>query len=70
MTEVYRLFSMMRRYPPFSNTGWRKDGTVKDYASLEAVHNSVHIFIGGMTFGHMSLNEVAAFDPAFWMHHG
>ncbi|KAJ3538356.1 hypothetical protein NM688_g6533 [Phlebia brevispora] len=68
--EVLRLFGTMRRYPPFSNTRWIGDGSVNNYKSLEGVHNNVHVFIGGMTYGHMSENEVAAFDPIFWMHHG
>ena len=70
VTEVYQLFSMMRNYPPFSNTRWTGSGSVPDYKSLEGVHNNVHVFIGGMTYGDMSENEMAAFDPAFWMHHG
>ncbi len=70
VAEVYHLFSMMRSYPPFSNTRWTGSGKVEEYRSLEGVHNNVHVFIGGMTYGHMSENEVAAFDPAFWMHHG
>ncbi|KAJ3552388.1 hypothetical protein NM688_g4174 [Phlebia brevispora] len=68
--DVFKLFSTMRSYPPFSNTRWTEGGSVVNYNSLEAVHNNVHIFIGGMTYGHMSENEVAAFDPIFWMHHG
>ena len=72
VAEVYRLFAIMRRYPPFSNTGWTGSGNVEDYASLEAVHNTVHVIIGGPspTRGHMSLTTVAGFDPYFWMHHG
>ena len=67
---MYRLFAMMRRYPPFSNTSWDQDGTVADYQSLEQVHNNLHVFVGGLTNGHMTFNNVASFDPAFWMHHG
>jgi tyrosinase len=68
--QVSDLFSKLRSYPPFSNAAWAGSGNVNHYTSLEGVHNNVHIFIGGMTFGHMAENEVAAFDPAFWMHHG
>lgn len=46
------------------------EGRIGEYVSLESIHNSVHIFIGGLAYGHMSENEVAGFDPIFWMHHG
>lgn len=72
VADVYRLFALMRRYPPFSNVGWIDFGNVEDYASLEAVHNTVHVIIGGPSLarGHMSQITVAGFDPYFWMHHG
>lgn len=74
VSDVYRLLATQRSYPAFSNTGWRPQGGVNrspaDYLSLEGIHNSVHVFVGGLAYGHMSENEVAAFDPIFWMHHG
>ncbi|MCJ1396693.1 hypothetical protein MMC18_009585 [Xylographa bjoerkii] len=44
------------------------------YGSLEALHNTYHVLIGGSIvkgFGanHMSRVAVSAFDPVFWMHH-
>lgn len=74
IAQVYDLFTM-RSYQPFSNTSWTprteyEPSKVEDYKSLEAVHNNVHVFLGGLTYGYMSMNDVAAFDPVFWMHHG
>lgn len=40
--------------------------------SLEGLHNDVHVMTGmgeGNRPGHMALNEFAAFDPIFWLHH-
>jgi hypothetical protein len=40
--------------------------------SLEGFHNDVHVMTGtgeGNRPGHMALNEFAAFDPIFWLHH-
>lgn len=36
--------------------------------SLENLHNTYHISIGGIQ-GHMADTSVAAFDPVFWIHH-
>ncbi|KAJ3555445.1 hypothetical protein NM688_g2574 [Phlebia brevispora] len=67
---VYQLFAMFRSYAPFSNVSWSGPGNPGDYSSIEALHNSVHVIIGGRTQGHMSIVNFAGFDPAFWMHHG
>ncbi|KAF8471757.1 hypothetical protein BDZ91DRAFT_760403 [Kalaharituber pfeilii] len=38
--------------------------------SIENIHNSVHVAVGGTNpVGHMSTVEAAAFDPIFWLHH-
>jgi Common central domain of tyrosinase len=40
--------------------------------SLEGFHNDLHVMTGtgeGNRHGHMALNEFAAFDPIFWLHH-
>lgn len=57
----------------FSNHGGNNDGTVsKDryffYSSLEAVHNAVHLGVGGWG-GQMAYSENAAFDPIFFLQH-
>ncbi|KAL7268524.1 hypothetical protein RUND412_008851 [Rhizina undulata] len=84
LTEyVYMLFSAIHEYIPFSNTAYADragagttiPGTI-NFASLEDVHNIVHVFVGAYAGfgqatpgGHMSLNEYAAYDPIFWLHH-
>ena len=40
--------------------------------SLEGFHNDIHTMCGagpGGRLGHMGLNEFAAFDPIFFLHH-
>ena len=50
-------------YERFAYNG-EKNGT---NGSLESLHNSYHYLIGGG--GHMGRPSIAAFDPAFWIHH-
>jgi tyrosinase len=54
-------------FSAFSNHEWQENepGT---FASLEDIHNSIHVAVGG-DGGHMSELDYAAFDPAFWLHH-
>ncbi|TVY81027.1 Tyrosinase, partial [Lachnellula suecica] len=51
----------------FSNHAWQQNepGT---FASIEDIHNSIHVAVGG-TMGHMSELDYSAFDPVFWLHH-
>ena len=56
-------------YPDFS-TEARVDGASKgtqslNSSNLEAIHDHVHVVLGG----HMSVVSQAAFDPVFWLHH-
>lgn len=61
----------------FSNTGTfdpdNPDKQPSDFGkysqgfTLESPHNTIHILTGG--YGHMSMNETAAFDPIFFLHH-
>eukprot|EP00884_Botryococcus_braunii_P010571 jgi/Botrbrau1/19515/Bobra.0035s0015.1 len=44
------------------------DVVPSSYANIESVHDSVHVLVGG-NGGHMAYNEVAAFDPIFFLHH-
>ncbi|KAI0352102.1 Di-copper centre-containing protein [Trametes cingulata] len=45
-------------------------GGILGSASLEALHNTIHLSVGGgQQKGHMSAAGVAAFDPFFWLHH-
>ena len=62
---IYNLFAGMRSYPSFATaTKWGRGDN-----SLEGVHNNVHRHIGG-SWGHMTVFDVAGFEPIFWMHHG
>lgn len=42
---------------------------------LELLHGSIHNTLGGLTIkpkqalGHMTVTEMSAFDPSFWLHH-
>lgn len=39
-------------------------------SQLEGIHNQVHTNVGGSNpLGHMSVTNVASFDPIFWLHH-
>ncbi|CAG8971787.1 hypothetical protein HYALB_00001896 [Hymenoscyphus albidus] len=63
--SVYRLF--LEEYIPnwnaFATLGYQPGQTGQTYASLEAIHGSIHVFGGGT--GHMGNVGVAAFDPLF-----
>lgn len=54
-------------FAAFSNHQWQENepGT---FASLEDIHNSIHVAVGG-DGGHMSELDYSAFDPVFWLHH-
>lgn len=59
-TNVMDALTLSTDYDSFSNMA---DG----YYSIEGVHGSVHVILGGD--GHMSYPEFAAFDPIFYLHH-
>jgi tyrosinase len=64
-SRIYHLYAATRSYPSLATaTVYGRPDT-----SLEAVHNNVHKEIGG-SWGHMTVFDVAGFDPIFWMHHG
>jgi hypothetical protein len=57
----------------FSNYGTNHDDTISAerafyHNSLEAVHNAVHLGVGGWG-GQMAYSETAAFDPIFFLQH-
>lgn len=72
--EFYRVVTM-DNYEHFSTTRRPKGSPdIRGWASIESLHNIIHLWCGGGNFGepakgHMALNEVAAFDPIFWLHH-
>jgi len=44
------------------------ENDLSSYTSLEAIHDIVHVTVGG-NGGNMQVIPVSAFDPAFWLHH-
>jgi hypothetical protein len=76
--KIYRLLNG----PPMSYTQMANSAFVQHEAekelplnkenSLEGFHNDIHVMTGtgeGNRPGHMALNEFAAFDPIFFLHH-
>lgn len=57
---VYNLFSRVKEYSNFSTTA-------TSGSSLEGIHNSVHMDVGGQ--GHMAYLSYAGYDPIFLLHH-
>lgn len=70
----YRVLTLSD-YEDFSTT--LRPGDQKPdprWGSIETLHNSLHRWCGGGSFGepaygHMAIVAVAAFDPIFWLHH-
>ena len=57
----------------FSNRAGLNDGSMESsgsffYGSLEQVHDSVHLALGGWA-GQLAYRDTAAFDPLFWFIH-
>jgi tyrosinase len=52
-----------------SNEAWIASAGPGSYDSLESVHDQIHGTVGGPNFGDMSIIDVSAFDPIFWLHH-
>jgi len=67
--RIYNLFTLYADFMDFTNEPFIKSAGPESYDSLEAVHDSVHTTIGGQNYGHMSVIDVSAFDPSFFMHH-
>ncbi|GBB89955.1 hypothetical protein RclHR1_01680026 [Rhizophagus clarus] len=71
--NIYQVF-LVDDWRKFSNHGWLEDPDHKlenqygHFASIEAVHDSVHLAVGG-DGGHIANSDVAAFDPIFFLHH-
>ncbi|KZP16341.1 Di-copper centre-containing protein [Athelia psychrophila] len=63
--DTLALLTLVHTWPTFSN---RATSTGSFTNSLEAIHDSIHVYVGGQ-FGHMQDPAVAAFDPIFYLHH-
>ncbi|KAF5693620.1 tyrosinase precursor (monophenol monooxygenase) [Fusarium denticulatum] len=67
--EVYRNFRTFSTNAVFPKPNEEPRATLeRPSGSIEDLHNSYHMIIGGDT-GHMNDPSTAAFDPIFWMHH-
>lgn len=67
--QVYRVLTACPNFLDMSNDGVAEQ-TSSCGVSLESIHNGIHTFTGGQNQpGHMSYNNFAAFDPAFFLHH-
>lgn len=67
--RIYNLFTMYNDFMDFSNEPFIKSPGPLQYDSIESVHDSIHTTVGGQNYGHMSVIDVSAFDPVFFMHH-
>ncbi|OCL11103.1 Di-copper centre-containing protein [Glonium stellatum] len=79
--KIYRmLMGPPLTYGEMSNTSYTPLGdgkpTKNEQNSVEGFHNDIHVMCGAgrgtdqsHIYGHMALNEYAAFDPIFWLHH-
>ena len=67
--RIYNLFTIYNDFMDFSNEPFIKSAGPLQSDSMESVHDSVHTTVGGQNYGHMSVIDVSAFDPVFFMHH-
>jgi len=65
-TQTYNLLTRVSTWPAFSNHSPDDGGSSSN--SLEAIHDGIHVTVGGPG-GHMRNPAVAAFDPIFFLHH-
>ena len=67
-----RLFNLFTQYNDFmdmSTEPFLKSAGPLQQDSIESIHDSVHSTVGGPNYGHMSVIDVSAMDPVFWLHH-
>ncbi|KAF9477267.1 tyrosinase [Pholiota conissans] len=67
---TYNMLSQVFDWHGFATYAKGTNPTISN--SLEAVHDGIHFKVGGMSQvlkGHMGDNDVAAFDPIFFLHH-
>ena len=70
--RIYNIMTQCNDYAGFGQ-GDASQRPPQCPESLEDIHNNIHNDVGGVIqgnpSGHMAIIPVAAFDPAFWMHH-
>ncbi|KAI9508872.1 photo-regulated tyrosinase [Russula earlei] len=62
-SSTYRLLTLVRTWPAFSNHTVGDGDTSSN--SLEAIHDKIHAIVGG----NMAYPAIAGFDPIFYLHH-
>jgi tyrosinase len=67
--RLYTMFTSYDKFMNVSNEAWIRGAGAGSYDSLESVHDQIHGAVGGPNYGDMSIIDVSAFDPSFWMHH-
>jgi tyrosinase len=67
--RIYTLFTSYTDFANVSNEAWIQNAGPGSYDSFESVHDQIHGVVGGPNYGDMSIIDVSAFDPAFWLHH-
>ncbi|KJA16020.1 hypothetical protein HYPSUDRAFT_148428 [Hypholoma sublateritium FD-334 SS-4] len=69
--NTYTMLTRVTSWEKFSNT--QLDDNPVTSTSLEGIHNGTHYRVGATSVpglsGHMGNNDVAAFDPIFFLHH-
>lgn len=66
-----RLYNLFTNYNTFSNVSNEAyyQGMSGNFDSIESIHDVIHSLVGGQNSGDMSVIEISAYDPAFWLHH-
>jgi tyrosinase len=64
-SDLWTTLSSNQSYNSFSAEVLNDSDVNLNPISLEAIHDKVHVLIGG----HMAIVSQAAYDPIFWLHH-
>jgi tyrosinase len=66
--RIYAMFTGNSNFTevgtyPYINRG------ANSYDSFEAVHDQIHLAVGGSNYGEMAIIALSSYDPVFWLHH-
>lgn len=71
LSNIYELLVSRSNWTDFS--AYQIAGVLNPGVSLEGLHGTIHNAVGGLqgqtAFGHMTITQLSAFDPVFWLHH-
>lgn len=71
LSNLYELLVSRSTWTEFS--AYKVSGAMNDGVNVEGIHGEIHNAIGGIkggtAYGHMTVTEISAFDPVFWLHH-